>query len=558
MNRWLILLVGCMLLAAGAVLLIVRFPPAMEPVAYIPQEAVAVVEWNKAGHLWQQWPSGIDGGKPGQAGLGGLVARMELGQDLLDGLNRAGTLIAAIGRQPGLQTLVDGRAVLAFVPDRSEGPLTVETLRNRWLLVVETEVELTPLLAAEVLGPMQSRQVAFHQGELLETLVFQDGRTLTWWRQGTVAVCSRQASLVRQCIDQSLRRMISTSSGLLENRAYRRLKGLSRQGTDLFCFLDVEQLGNAVPGLLRIGAEEDLVLHHLALMHSAQKDSQWLNFAALADAQRLEALTERHRLPVPHRGVWFNQGDDEAIFSLWTNWFQPKRWWNVLVEHAHPNFVSLMASVGQQLADLTDKPIDAFFDVLGDGFGVFITEQAAPNQSNRFFGCLTVAIRDRSLIEAALKRLLADVQVITVKSGGLDVVTIMLAGGLLQPAYTLTDRYLVIADRVELVEQAARQIGSAADSVDPNGEGLNHGEIGNFFLFVQAGALIDRLVPPLTLMAKESDERDRMLSAESRRFVRETALPLLQALRSVNTGRLRAAVTGDTLQLEIEYTLNAP
>lgn len=558
MNRWLLLLVGCVLLAGGTVLLVVRFPAPMEPVAYIPQEAVAVVEWDKAGHLWQQWPSGTDGGKPGQAGLIGLVARMGLGQDLLDGLNRAGTLVAAIGHQSGLQPLVDGRAALAFVPDRSEGPLTIETLRNRWLLVVESEAELSPTLASEVLGPIESRQTDVHQGELLETLVFQDGKALTWWRRGSVAVCSRQVDLVRQCIDQSLRRMISTSTGLLENRAYRRLKGLGRQGADLFCFLDVEQLGNIVPGMHRIGADEDLVLQHLALRHLAQKGSHWLDIVALADAQSLADLTERHRLPVPQRGVWFDRGDEDAIFSLWANWFQPKRWRDVVVEHAHPNFVSLMTSVGQQLVDLTDKPLDTFFDVFGDEFGVFITEQAAVNQSNRFFGCLTVAIRDRSLVEAALKRLLADVQVITVKSGGLEIVTIMLAGGLLQPAYTLTDEYLVIADRVDLVEQAARQIGAAAAPVDPNGKGGGYGEIGNLFLFVQAGALIDRLVPPLTLMAKENDERDRMLSAESRRFVRQTLLPLLQALRGVNTGRLRAMVAGDTLQLEIEYTLNAP
>lgn len=556
MNRWLILLIGLLLAAGGAALLIVRFPQPLEPVAYVPKESLAVIEWDTSAHLWLQGTNETENTHSDSSRmLRTIVARLGFAPDLLEQMSKVFSLLSKVGGHSALQSLIDGRAVLAIVPDRSDDLLTADVLHHQWVLVVETDAEVVTSLTAEVLGPIQSRQAVVYQGERVETLQFQDGQTLTWWRRGRVVICSQQAGLVRRCIDQSLRRMISTSSGMLENVAYQRLKGMERQKVDLFCFLDVKRLGDVAPELHHFEVGKNLVLHHLALMHSVDKDRRRLEVVALANEESVAALIDHHRLPTPRRASWFKEGEEDALVSLWTNWFQPNRWWTFLAEHAHPNVVSLIASVGQQLADITDKPPEAFFDVFGDGFGVFITEEKATNQSNNFFGCLAVAIRDRGLIETALKRLLDGVQVITVKSGGFDIDTIMLAGGLLQPAYALTEDHLIIADRVELVELAGRQIGTAAETVGRNGEESGDDEVGNFFLFVRVGALIDQLVKPLTLMAKETGERDRLLSPESRRFVREVIFPLFEILRGVATGRVRGAVSGDTLLLEIEYTL---
>lgn len=130
----------------------------------------------------------------------------------------------------------------------------------------------------------------------------------------------------------------------------------------------------------------------------------------------------------------------------------------------------------------------------------------------------------------------------------------VLAGGLLQPAYALVGNYLILADSVELIEQAWQQI-----RPDPDGETKERRRVddaaGNLFLFVRTGEMIDRLVPLFTSMAKETGERTRVMTAESRLFMREIGLPVLASLRNVATSDLRGSVAGDTILLEGDYTL---
>jgi hypothetical protein len=162
-------------------------------------------------------------------------------------------------------------------------------------------------------------------------------------------------------------------------------------------------------------------------------------------------------------------------------------------------------------------------------------------------GGLIFEMRDRAAVETMIKQLLDGLQVITVKSGGIEISSVMLAGGLLQPAFALVDNHLILADSVELIEQLRQEVRH-----EPNGEG---DEAGNLFVFIRTGEMIERLSPLLTLMTKETSERNRMLSAESRLFVREVGLPLLTSLRTIATTRLRGYAVNDTIFIEVDFTL---
>jgi hypothetical protein len=67
--------------------------------------------------------------------------------------------------------------------------------------------------------------------------------------------------------------------------------------------------------------------------------------------------------------------------------------------------------------------------------------------------------------------------------------------------------------------------------------------------------MVKRLMPVLTLLAKENGERTRILPPESRLLVRELGLPLLSSLRDITTSRLRGSAAGDTIRFEVDYSL---
>jgi len=554
MTRLLTLFLVCLLAGVGGYLLAVRPTSDAALVEYLPEDTLALIEWDNIARSWEAWQRSPAGEKRQQPKWFKMLEQGGVPASLVDDSRQAIAFLEQWARYPSLQTLLGTKAVLALVPDPVT-PSSPSPLTGQWMLAVAAGSDFSPQQFQDFLGPVQSQQTTLYQGETVATLVFQGGETLSCWRRGEIVLCARQADLVRRCIDQALQRMVQARSGLQLNAAYQRLKQHCRDRSDLFGYADLERLQRRWPPLRELDAESGgLVPRHLALFHFAEGSENRLGMVALADQEAVAAFTARHRLAAPVTGPAVRSVAAETGFFLWTNWFKPQKLWDLGLQRAHPDVVALMTSVGQQFSEITGKSLDAFFHVFGNGFGVFINEQPVPNQSNRSMGCLIVEVRDRPAVAAMIKQLVAGLQVIAVQSGGMEIFSVMLAGGLLQPAYALLDHHLILADSVDLIEQARQQFRLDPDSGEKERQ-RGESEAGNLFLFVRTGEMVDRLVPVLTLLAKETGERARVLSAENRLLVRELGLPLLTGLRAMKTSRLRGYAAGDTILLEMDYTL---
>ena len=168
--------------------------------------------------------------------------------------------------------------------------------------------------------------------------------------------------------------------------------------------------------------------------------------------------------------------------------------------------------------------------------------------------CVSVALRDPVQAAKALKALTAGLQAVTVVADGTEIVSVVMAGGLLHPAYALIRNQLVLADSVELIEQLLRRSGDQATAAaKARGDRTVRERGGNFFLFVRTGSLAERLLPVLTVLAKESREKNEMIAPRARLLLQEMVLPLLSGLRGVETSCLRGYLYEDEMLLELEY-----
>lgn len=155
-----------------------------------------------------------------------------------------------------------------------------------------------------------------------------------------------------------------------------------------------------------------------------------------------------------------------------------------------------------------------------------------------------------------LKRLLAGQQVIKVVTGGMEISSVIMAGGLLQPSYVLVDKHLILADTVELIEQVQRQGGP----VPAGGEGALVPAIdrtGNFFLFVRTGDVADQLIAILTVLIREKSDLTRQLTQQTRLLIEHAAIPLLTSLQGTATTRLRGYAADDEVMLEMDFATNS-
>ena len=556
MNRLLALLLLCVFAGSSVYLLIVRPKPDTGLVDYLPEDTLVVIEWDNVARAWAGWRHSPAGVKTYQPNFFKILEQLGVRDTFADDSRKAIVFLEHLAKRTFFQSLLSQKAVLAFLPDTCGQPYSSASLSRQWVLALETGPDFSPQQLQDFFGSVQSQQTTVYQGEPLVTLVLKEGHSLSYWRQRDIVLCAQEVTLVQRCINQSLQRMVRPRSGLQLNAAYQRLRLHGRNRADVFCYADLEALQHRLPVLQEIDAESGgFMPRQLALFHFGEADKYRLGIAALADKEAVTAFTARYQLAPPAAGSAPRPILGKTGFSFWTNWFKPRELWQLGLQRADPDVVALMTSVGQQLTEITGKSLDAFFDVFGNGFGVFIHEQAVPHQSNRSLGCLILEMRDRPAVASMVKQLVAGLQVVTVKSGEMEISSVVLAGGLLQPAFALVGKYLILADSVDLIEQAWQQVRPDPDDGAKERHPVDRAA-GNLFFFVRIGEMIDRLVPLLTSLAKETGERTRVMPAESRLFVREIGLPVLASLRNMATGNFRGSVAGDTILLEGDYTLS--
>ena len=86
---------------------------------------------------------------------------------------------------------------------------------------------------------------------------------------------------------------------------------------------------------------------------------------------------------------------------------------------------------------------------------------------------------------------------------------------------------------------------------------MNPDTQGNFFLFARPTTVVERILPVLTVAAKENGERNRFFAPETRVKLRETLLPLLSSLQDMKALSLRGSVTVDSITVDVAYAHDA-
>jgi hypothetical protein len=552
MKRLLILLLFFLVTGASVYLLTGRLQSTAEITDFLPVDTLFVVEWDDPGR-WQgarlfpydeKFDSTVGKIFPW---LGFSDHLIQESKQHLDAFEKLSSEIFSRG-------LIARKGAFAILPVAPSSAAVPSPLSSHLVFALEIENDLSSRQFFQRYFADSAKQAILYQGEPLVTLVMQEGFSLTCWLQGNLLICAQEPALVQRCVDQGLQRKVRVRSGLQLSAGYRQLKKHDHDQADVMMYADLEGMRHWLPMFRDNDSAGGLLPHHLALFHITGRKENRLKFVAVAEKNSWLAFTSHNQLAPPVDEPAPLVIMRETGFSLWTNWLQLDKLWDFGLESSNMDVGALMTSVAQQLSEITGRPFATFFDVFGNGFGVFINEQAIPHQSNRSMGCLAIEVRNRPAVENLIKQLVANLQVITVKSGETDISSIVLAGGLLQPAYALVDNYLILADSVDLIEQARQQIRQY-----PNGRKTDQHQQGdrggNLFVFIRTGDMAERLLPVFALLARDTGERTRMLSPENRLIVREFGLPLLASLRGIATSRLRGYAADDVILLEIDYSL---
>ena len=529
--------------------------PDPEAVDLLPTETLALVAWENPARAWETWRASAIGRKVNDPNLAGMVRQLGGDDVLVAGSRTLPALLDRFAKAAFSGRIFTGKAAVALLPPRDRQALTMATLGSHLVVIVPEAADLPlPAQLEGLFGPVQSTATELYRGVPLVTLTFQSGQALTFCRYCSLLICALDRNPVERCLDQALARRGLARTGLRANQAYQQLADQAAGQADFFFYAHAAALWPLLPALpVAQDAEPGLLPHHLAVIHRATAQGDRLTIIAQVAEESLTAFTARHQLAPPMADPVGQQYLADTQIHLWTNWFKVKTLWDLGLQMRDHEAGMLLSLLLQRVIDGTGATGEEFFDVFGAGFGVFITAPQRPGQAaDQTLSCLYVEVRNQGEVEAMLKRLLRGLQVITVVTGGTEIRSVNMAGGLLQPAFAFMDGHLIVADSVVLIEELQRQGGIA--QTDGPAKPAMMDRAGNLLVFARSKEVGKRLTALLAVLLRETADQEKVLSSETRLLLEHGLLPVLKDLQRVETVDLRGSVSGEEMTLEMDFT----
>ena len=371
-------------------------------------------------------------------------------------------------------------------------------------------------------------------------------------------VLSPSLNIVQQSIELSLRHLVQERTGFVLNPEYAKLKKRGRGRDDFFVYADLARLKRLRTSLRpssRSGLPQQLSAfagtERMAVFHSSHKNIQQFTSIVEFDPEQLAPFqkTIYTRVPVENRSLLRMPSD--LLVYFWSNWLDLPDWWQETLARGTEEELASARVMAAWLENYTGMKIDKFLALFGNKFGFNITEI----RTSGFFPvprlCCCIELTDRDRVEQLIEKMIAGLPVRRDKVAGIPVVSIMAANGLMQPSYALLEKYLVVADSREQIEEILR-LSSKRLVKDDLFQAVDMGMLrpSNLVVFARTAELIDGLKEFASWAGTMVAIRDEDAGRRSTVLIDQVILPMLDGLKMYRAKGVRSYTAPGEVVLE--------
>ena len=205
--------------------------------------------------------------------------------------------------------------------------------------------------------------------------------------------------------------------------------------------------------------------------------------------------------------------------------------------------------------------IDEFLGLFGTNFSIHV----AGISTAGFFPmprlCFSIEIRNRKKADEFFQKIIAGLPVRRTMVGGVPVVSLLAAQGMLQPSYTFFNGYLLIADSREQIEdillrkKTPLSEGKTFQAVDTHLE-----EPANLHFFARTPEVVNALQELASWAGTMIAVSDHRAGATSKLLIDQVISPLLDSFNAYSAVGIRSATAPNELVLDAKVlrTQSAP
>jgi hypothetical protein len=537
------------LLIAGALsILVIQKDRVADPLAFLPADTLALVDVRQPAALYDQFRHSRLGKRFSAIRWGELLRQFGVSEEEAGAFQEEVDQLQGFLNGPLFRELFARRVVLALLPDAS-GSRALADQRNSLVLIASPRhrTEVVELLAP--LLPDNNQQVIeTYQGFAIRTFHLADELEFAVVASDGLLIASLSAATVKRCLDLDLRQPNSEKSPLSSNPAYLDLRKRSAGHDDQFVYGDLQAASRLLHSVAGSGqgisappgwpAEGDS--RHGALFCGPRMGR--FDCTAILPAHSGEADAGT---PPPAVDTALAAVPADMLFHYWSNLLDLSR---IVAGLRHiPRLRDPLASAEDWLVRKTGMSFSDFFSLFDRQFSLTVTGM----RGNGFFPlprlCCRLVIKDEELLREALVALMAGKSQVSKEVAGVRINTLVLAGGLLQPSWAISNGLVYFADSPEQLEQNLVQPHSPLNE-SPLFRKVDVGleEPNNMITFVNYPRLMDGLQRlaawGATILAMVDQER----GSRARAVVDLFFTPLLDGMKMAEAGssRLIASPSG--------------
>ncbi len=551
MKRFLLLVV-IVVLSGGIGYLFIVQPRVPDLLKLVPEESLAVVDWQSPAGSYQAFMDTPFGKQLRAVDLPLILSALGFSKDKSSRVEQLAGNWQAFSRSPFFKQFFGTRTVLALLPPKSSSPdLPAALLKNCVLL--NSSGRKTALLRTLVAGLSGGQELppVKYQGYTIRGYRLNSVLSLYFATDGDLLVAAFDPAPIRQSLDLLLARILQKGGGIAGNADYAELKQRARGLDDFFLYADIAVLKRWLRDLSRsktTGPAAGISVTTMprgvgkaVLFHQAFPPIQQFTSIVRFDASELSSFQKRIyvRPPIENRKLANMPANLQVYF--WSNWLDLPAWWRRTREHASRKDIRR----ARRLAEFVDRNLgmemDDFLALFGQQVGLDIKEI----KFSGFFPvpriCFCVELTDRVVVQKLLDKMVADIPIHRALVAGVPVVSVLAAGGLMQPSYALINNYLLMADGRDQIEDILQP--TAAMLIrDPDFLKLDMGlqQPNNLVFFARAAQLIQGMKELASWLGTIIAIRDEQAGSRSKVLVDQAVIPLLDGLTMIKAGAVRS------------------
>lgn len=554
------LLFFLLLLAAGSAYWLARDPGSRSnPDELLPADTLVFIRWNNVVGLVQGVERNPLVRQLWQKDFSDRMRQLGLEQAKIEHLVHSAELLRSLNAQPLVQALLWQRGMLALLPDRGSGAGSPDAVLANLVFILPGSRERFFREIKSLGDPAIQEQHLEYQGIPIVRTGFASGRRLYASEVDGFTLYAFRPEPVRRCLDQALARMIGGVQAVHGQKSWlSRHRFVPGNEGEFFLYADVAALRSHPLGKnLHLPVWLGIPPPQLVFAHRVDGRANGLSAGMRFQNDALAGWLGGHRLAAPAQPPVGASQDRATLLHLWSNWFTPEALDRLIgaidaTELGAPLLAALRSFPGRDAAFK-----EGFHHLFAPEAGMVIREEENQNAQRKplfslYFRCLDTAAVERNLRRLVNGFPLDEVQL----EQGARATIISMAGGMIQPAFALIDRHLIVADNLHMAQQMVRglQQGGERGRISLSDPGDRVPLRASFYLFLRNKKVADALTQLLQFLAGAKNEKGAaILNQRQKIFVRQIALPVVTAIGMPPSSRFVLAAEDGEIRMNWHF-----